>query len=365
MRKVIQQRDCRDTVSSDMSSQPERDIEINPVELCRLFLRKRRLILASVAVSMALAAVIMLLSPNQYTSRATILPTGTSGKLSGLTDLRGSIGLGEVPLVGENSSALYPSILRSDLVREKVLDREYTWQRDRESKSLTLSEYFDIDDPNLLKAALGKITRVSTDRKLGIVAVSVQTECPELSQQVLQEHLTGLEWYLSVKRRSHARERVRYLTTQLDDHGKELRVAEDSLEQFLNVNRDWQISGDPELQTELGRLRREVEVRSKTYLLLAQHLEQARLDAQDDVPIVRILDQPSLPTFKSGPARTLTVIAVGLGVFLLMLAGLFVVHMVGQLRHGPAAEGFSNLQKDFRAAFPVANRLFRSRESER
>ena len=79
----------------------------------------------------------------------------------------------------------------------------------------------------------------------------------------------------------------------------------------------------------LGRHKRNIEINSQTYLLLREQYEMARLTAQKDVPIVRILDMPSLPTLKSSPRRTIIIILSGMVAFILSFG--FIIGFLGQL----------------------------------
>ena len=317
-----------DTTFTSDSAQPSRsfqsDLEINPVEFIRLLKRNRRLIAAVVVGVMVLTAGAMVFTSNRYRSHASILPSGSRDRLSGLMDIAGQFGVGSLASADENSSALYPSILHSDLVCDGVLKNQYEIVSGGDHRAIQLPEYFATDDPTELRLALSEITSVGEDKKLGIIRMGVETTDPQLSQAVLSEYLTQLETYLRFKRRSQARENETYLTDQRALRSIELTQAEDSLQQFMKVNRNWTTSSDPQLQTELARLRREVELQAKTYLLLFQQLELARLEVQKDIPIVRVLDEPSLPTKKSGPRRTLTTLLAGCLAFLVVISWLFV-----------------------------------------
>ncbi len=351
--------DSHDTTFTSDGGQPSRsfqsDIEINPVEFIRQLKKNSRLIAAIVIGVMLLTAGVMVLTPNRYRSHASILPSGSRDRLSGLMDIAGQFGVGGSASANENSSALYPSILRSNLVRAGVLKKQYMITSEGDDHAIQLPEYFTTDDPTELRSALSKITSVSEDKKLGIISLGVETTDPQLSQAVLSEYLTQLETYLRFKRCSQARENETYLTNQRALRSTELTQAEDSLQQFLKVNRNWTTSSDPQLQTELARLRREVELQAKTYLLLSQQLELTRLEVQKDVPIVRVLDEPSLPTRKSGPRRTFTTLLVGCLAFLVTISWLFVRNLWRQEMAG--------VDDNFDAGQSTEDRSLRYRQS--
>jgi len=138
---------------------------------------------------------------------------------------------------------------------------------------------------------------------------------------------------------------------------------------FVSANnfkgkRDWAVSSDPAITKMLSRQQRDIEVKSKTYLFLRQEYEIAKLDAQKDVPIVRILDQPSLPTEKSSPHRTLIMAVCGV---LSLFATLFFIVVLEALKKrsaGPDRESYQALTKDLQRTFPRVTRLVTRRARE-
>ena len=91
-------------------------------------LRYKRMTYTVVTTTLMVTLVYCLLIPNWYTSTATILPTSGGGGLSGLSSLAGSLadmGLGSMMQADENSSALFPKILKSRLLSEKVLNHQF------------------------------------------------------------------------------------------------------------------------------------------------------------------------------------------------------------------------------------------------
>ena len=340
------------------SGENVRDIEIDLVELLRLFARRSRLTLTVVLAVALITAGVMLLTPNKYTSRATILPSGGGSEMSGLIGLAGSLGFQSGNMgIDENSSALYPSILQSDLVRDGVLSRTYSLETNDGPRAVSMEEYFDTDDPDRLRAALARVTSIDTDKKLGVVKISVETAYPGLSRAMLEEYLSQLEHYLIFKRRTQAGNNESYLDRQLADRKKSLQAAEEDLRQFMQSNRNWSVSTDPNLRIEMARLEREVEIQSETHLLLTKQLELARLEANKDIPIVRILDAPSLPTIKSGPSRTLTVIVAAILGLAAMAVYILAAYIWAQMSADGGRERLENLRRDLSQAMPRPSRV--------
>lgn len=335
--------------------------EIDLFALTGLFVKRKKWIAVTVGSVVLMVTVIMLLLPNKYKSTATILPSGTVDAIAEWKDLAG---LGGFALKDQNTSELFPAILYSHLIRDAVLSKEYSFTHESKPVKFTLEEYFDKDNPDRLRKALANITSVGLDKKTGVIDIAVETKYPEFSREILNQYLTELETFILHKRRSQGKDNAQYLARQLKEMQQELEQVEDSLEQFQLVNRDWAVSSDPAITKMLSRQQRDIEVKSKTYLFLRQELEIAKLDAQKDIPIVRILDQPSLPTEKSGPHRKLTIAVCGM---LSLFATLFFVVVFEALKRrstGADRESYQILTQDLQRTFPRVSRLVTRREGE-
>ncbi|UCC45364.1 MAG: hypothetical protein JSU65_05450 [Candidatus Zixiibacteriota bacterium] len=361
MKKRITIRNSRspETESLDTSSSGRAGLcryEIDLVGLARLLVRQRRWIAGIVGSVTVVAIVIMLTTPNRFTSTAVILP---SGKTDRYVALRAMMGLtGGLGLDDENSSALYPTILRSNLVRDSILAREYEFDFEGRTMFLSLSEYVGRTDPDKLRHALAGLTSITSSSRTGEITVAVETQYPEFSRAIVQEYLSQLESYNLHRRRSEARERVRYLVRELERRDAELEAAEDSLSDFQTANRNWASTTDPVILKRLGRLKRDVTSKIEVVAFLSQEHEVAKLDAQKDVPVVRVLGEPSLPTQKSGPFRSVTVITTFLISSALVILAVFLVDLAGQLLKGSNKGDLDRISEDLSEAFPLSSRLY-------
>jgi uncharacterized protein involved in exopolysaccharide biosynthesis len=336
-------------------SSVDRRFEIDPAGLMHLVLARRRAIALFCAVVVAVTTAYLLLQPNLYTSRAVILPTGGN---DGYSSLRAFVGMASgMTLAEENSSSLFPVILRSDLVTDAVLDKEYVYASGSENRRTTMTEYFDIDNRDKLREVLRGVTMIGTDARTGEMIVSVETEHPSLSRAVLDEYLTQLEAFNIFKRKSRAKENQRYLESQLVEASGLLQKSEDDLEAFRKSNANWASTSSPAILTRLGRLQREVELRSSAYLLLQEQYEMAKFEAQKDIPIMRVLDQPSLPTQKSGPFRRNLIILSGILSFGLAVLVVLVADLIRQSVTGSNRPAYERLRTDVTEAFPRASRF--------
>lgn len=340
-------------LSSHSSSRYQ--FEVNIFELARLLVSRRRFIAGLTLIIMIIAATYLFLQPNLYTSMAVILPSGNTANLSALENL---VGLGgNAENYDENSSAMYPVILNSNLIVDSVAHSIYSFRDGETRRVITLADYFGIDNPDRLRRAVRGITSVSADQRTGEIYIGVETENPELSRAVVTNYLNRLEDFNLHKRRSQAGDNEKYLARQLVTARQELQKAEDDLEAFQKANLDWASSGSPEILKELGRLQREVDVKSATYAMLAREHEMAKLDVQKDIPIVRLLDPPSLPTMKSGPFRRNLILLSGIIAFMFAVMVVIILHFVRQLTSGSEKEDYDILRHDVMQSFPRTHRI--------
>ncbi|MCP4569366.1 MAG: hypothetical protein GY841_17465 [FCB group bacterium] len=327
--------------------------EINLFELANTILKRKKIIGLTVLTVMLIAAVVVMILPSQFRSSASILPSGGADEMSELKMLAGFKAGSNFE---ENSSILFPTILRSQTIQNGVIAKTYRFTHDGEEKVLTLKDYFEIDNPDRLSKALDGILYVALDKKTAVIGLSLETTYPEFSQKVLTEYLAQLENYNLHTRRSQAKENALYLGNQITKIKQEMTAVENNLAQFQMVNLDWAGSTDPATLKELGRLKREVELKSQAYMYLVQEYETAKFDAQKDMPIVRILNQPSLPTIKTSPRRTVIVLLSGLITFLTMLIGIIFGEGLKKKEEGPDQEAYRGLRQNIRLAFPRSTR---------
>ena len=84
-----------------------------------------------------------------------------------------------------------------------------------------------------------------------------------------------------------------------------------------------QFSEIPNLEIELLRLKREVEIQSKLYAFLTQQYEESKIQEARDTPTIQILDDASTPIKRFKPKRTIMVIGYSLIAF--VLSGIYVI----------------------------------------
>jgi len=325
------------------------DGEVDLFIITGYLLKNKKLITITVFTIMFITAVIFLMRPNIYCSRASILP---SGKVDKFDDLKKLAGLGGSNGGDENSSALFPVIIRSNLIRDAVLNKSYTFTRDNKKITGTFRDIFDCDNPDLLRNQLLAMTGIHEEISSNVLYLTVESESPEFSQAILQNYLDELETFNLHKRHSRAKDNIKYLERELTLGEKKLLQAENSLETYQMANRDWDITTDPEVIKTLSRLQRDIEIKAKMYTFLLEQYEIAKLDVQKDVPIVRILDRPSLPAIKAAPKRMKAVLLSGV-VALICVTFLVIAFESFKIRYQRGnRKSYDILRRNLKTAFP-------------
>ena len=277
------------------------------LKLLQSLVKKRKWIYLFVGATVLTTVILCLSLPNRYTGRAVILPSGgTADKLGGLKQfagLAGDFSFGSAGFSSENSSFLYPDILRSRLISEAMINKVYQYSQGGKKRSQNLLDYFKVKKMDGAVQALAQITDFDMNRRTGVITISVTTTNRYLSAVIANEYINQLERYNLDTRKSKAKENEKFISQRLEEVKEELKKAEDNLESFQLKNRNFNTASSPELAMELARLEREAEIKSKVFLTLTQQYELARVEAKKDVPIVQVLDYAKPPEEKTGPNR--------------------------------------------------------------
>lgn len=343
----------------DNYSQIEDNSEFSLFDFASIIVNHIKFIVYTIGVLMLLTIVTLFLLPNKYTSTASILPSGSPDSFS---ELKSLAGIGTSSNLNENPSALFPPILKSLHIANAILSEKYSFHVGGNIKTLTLVEYFDEYDNDKLVYELAEISSFRTDKKTAVIHLAVETKYPAFSQALVAKYLFELENYNLYKRRSKAKENEVYLAKQLGAIKEKLSAAENERERFQTENSNWYASSNAIIVKTLSRLNREVEIKSSIYLFLTKEYEKTKFEAQKNVPIIQILDSPSLPTEKSSPHRTLILLLVF--VISLFLTGFMVIIYESVKKHSRKQEKevLDQIKSDLRNTFPTISKyVFRTK----
>lgn len=304
------------------------------LELVNVLLRRRRLLVVlSVAVAV-LAVGHGLVSDVSYSSSGSFTSQGQGGQISRLGGLAAQFGI-NLPDVGAGESPqFYADLLHSTHLLGQAVDRLYRVEAPDGSGEDTLEgnlvELYQIvgESPRLRRdAAIERLrsqVAVETLEQTGVVRFTVTAPWASLSRQ-LADRLIELVQHFNVERRqSRAEEEREFLAGRVEEAEEELLALEDSLEAFLENNRSFDNS--PTLRFRHDRLQRRVSLQQQVYTSLAQSLEEAKIQAVRNTPVITVVEPPR------EPARPDSRMLAVRGVLGLLLGGMLAVFWVFGLR---------------------------------
>ncbi len=271
---------------------------------------------------------LMLVWPKAYTSTASLIPEGggVGGGLSELLGAASQIGLlGGTGIEPSRSSLFYADLLTSRPIVYGVLETRVAGPNGAvagapgDSTELldvlgvsgrTLPERLDKGYRKLLPRLV-----VDTDRRTGIVRLSVTARGPALAAEIADAELRQLAQFNGTSRQSQARARRTFAEKRAVESVAELTSLENSLRQFYERNRSWR--GSPTLVLEEQRLQRQIAVQQEVYLTLRREVETARIAEVNDLPVFTVIERPAPPIRHSKPHRVAVVLYAVAGSWLL------------------------------------------------
>ena len=301
---------------------------LNWMNIISLLWQSRKFIGIVTGTVTVLAIIISLIIPESFKSTAVLLPDIDKSKLgstgSGLSSLAAMAG---VNLSGDVSVVrLYPIILKSESVLQNVIYAKYKTKEFPDS--VNLIRYWEIKEKNpereyevtLIKLRDG--LDVGMDLKTGVLTMSIETEEPQLSADILNKTICVADNFIRTQRNTNASEQRKWIEARLVEVHVDLSKAEDSLKVFREKNRI--VIGSPQLMLDQERLIRDVQINSTMYVELKRQYELAKIEEIRTTPIINVMDYGRAAAKKEGPKRAIiTLISlilafVGSGSYLLI-----------------------------------------------
>ena len=254
--------------------------EINLLDLLRVVVRRKRIILISCTFAALVSAAYSLSMPNVYSATARVLPPQkeVGGGVSALLGQMGGLaGLAGGALGG--SADLYMGILKSRSVADAVIKR-LDLQTKFKTKTIdeTRSRLAGVVKPQAGKDGIITITAENRDPKLAAALANVMVE--ELGNKSVQLNLTKA-----------GNERV-FLEKRLDVVKQDLANAEEALKSFQEKNKMFKVDTQAAASIE-GIAKLKAEIVSKEVQLASLKSFQT-----DETPEVKLL-QASLAKLRS------------------------------------------------------------------
>jgi uncharacterized protein involved in exopolysaccharide biosynthesis len=297
--------------------------EINLLDYWRVIRKRQRLVVRVVIAVVLATVVISLFMTDIYQSKAVITPIASKDSGTGVGALSAlALQFGALPgivLPGGSSAAEIVNLLKSNILREKVIERYQLlpvlfykeWDAEKKDwkrgislnplvyivkivKAITPGEpqgrvRKDTGVPDVWDGLrmLDSIVKVNQNIKENIITITVDYYDPEMAAKIVEYFLTTLTDHMSSEARRVATTNQRYLEEQL---GK---------------------TADPL-------------IKQKIYNLIAQQLETSMMAEVKENFAFKVIDPPMVPDKKAKPKRTQMIllsflISVFMGVFLAFL----------------------------------------------
>jgi uncharacterized protein involved in exopolysaccharide biosynthesis len=288
----------------------------------------RRALIAITAVGIVLGATVALLRKPTYTSTFSFLAETTQDPgRAGLASLAGQFGISLGSMGGSSQPPqLYADLLVSREVLTPIAADSVSVGRGQGGR-VPLHDFLKVsgsDSAVVLDNAIRRLKRdvvaAAVATRTGMVTVTVRTRSPQVSKEVADRLLTGLNRFNLITKQTQAGAERQFAAGRLEAAREALRAAEDALQRFLQANR--QFSNSPELTFQRDRLQREVTLQQQIVTSLAQQYEEARIREVRDTPLLTVIEHPIVPARPDPQFRALTVI---MGALSGLVAGLLLV----------------------------------------
>ncbi|WP_460933914.1 lipopolysaccharide biosynthesis protein [Spirosoma humi] len=336
----------------------ENEIEIRLSDIVHFLRGSIRRLLMGAIIGAIIGALYAFSKPNIYSAQVTVLPEiqAKGASLGGISSLVGLAGIDIGNATGGNVDAIrpdiYPDVLQSVPFALYLLNqRVYS---EKLKASMTLKEFISkIGDENfiskfintfssnkaevqdakldpnnfskaiqitkeqeiLIKVIQTNITSVY-DRKTGILTLTAIEPDPVVAATVARLSLDYLTDYITTYRTEKARKQVAFLVQRVNESRGRYQSAEYALSSYRDRNRNLFLNT---AKIDEQRLQADYLLEQSVYNELSKQLEQAKIKVQDETPVFKILEPPTVPLRKSGPKRMLTVLGFAISSILITL----------------------------------------------
>lgn len=331
------------------------EIEIRLSDIVQFFGQNRWRILVGALMGLIIGGLYAFSKPNMYTAQVTVMPevqSKSASSLGNLGSLAGLAGISLDNLGGQDAIRpdLYPNILQSvpfalDLLKQPVyspaLKARMTLQefmnRTGETNFLrrivrifaggsgniqeesldprNFSQAIQVtkEQDELIKSIQESASAIH-DKKTGIITITATEPDPVVAATVARLSLEYLTNYITTYRTEKARKQVAFLMQQVREAKNKYQTAEYALSNYRDRNRSLYLNT---AKIDEQRLQADYLLAQSVYNELSKQLEQAKIKVQEETPVFKTLEPPTVPLRKSGPKRTLILLGFAVaGAFL-------------------------------------------------
>lgn len=203
------------------------------VDYFEIIIKNKFIVLRVMISTFIISVIVSILLPNIYISTARILPPQQDNNLLGM--MMGQVGGGIASLATDilgkgTSSDLYASILTSEAIKDKVIDRFNLLEI--YGKNNRLDTYKNLD----------RAVKIDVGKKDGIISISVEDKVPKRAADIANAYVEELGSLVSGLNVTGAAQDKHFIETQLIKTKADLSRSEDALKVFQAKNKALDIS---------------------------------------------------------------------------------------------------------------------------
>ena len=290
--------------------------EINLLALFNYLWKEKKAIIYVTSCFFIISIVYSFLATSLYEAKVKIMPVTENN--SGINRFLGIAALAGIDLnnINENKQEIYPEIIRSNFILDKVIDHKYV--NKFYSNPITLIDFFKIDFDsseinwkdktyNKLKELLrNNIIETDIDKVTNILTLTVKIpNDPVLAANIANFIITQLNFYNQNIKKNKARDKRKFIENSVREAKDNLYQAQSAVKQFKEKNK--LIMGSPEQQLFLERLDIEVDVQKTIFIELKKQLEIAKIEEIRDTETIEILENAIVPIKPIWPKKRMIV----------------------------------------------------------
>lgn len=344
--------------------------EYNLKEIVSILFSYRKKIVGIVIGTFVLSVVIAFTTPEEYVTDMLIMPEIDQNQKS--SSLLSSFGVGSLLSGGDNTvlnPLTYYKVLESIPFQEAALRQEFYFSNHKQS--YVLEDYFlNVATPPLTKViekytillpftikriffpkekatvpqtaepsdirnyskdeleliqSLSERIELTFDEITGLMNIQAKMQDPIASAQYLEFAFEYLKSYVIKHKQEKAQNSLDFLSEQLVTITKRYKVSE--LELASYKDRNIVTSGNVRRIEQL-RLENEFNLNSQLFNSFRQKVEEARIQLNDDKPIISVINPIAVPVEKDEPKRlTILVLGIMLGLFFAVAYVISVVYL--------------------------------------
>lgn len=338
-----------DNTNIPQQHMPPPDEEIDLIALAKTAYSGRRTIIPITLIFMVIGFFAAILTPNQYSVTATLVPQASSGssKLGGLSSLAALAGFNmDLGTTAELSPMMYPEIVQSVPFQLELLQTKlnfegiahpvslYDYYTDEAYQKFNLlgsikkytiglpgviisaikgkekpKEYIQNQESTVLSLSteqygllnfIGGAVTLDVDQRAGKLSLSASMPEALAAAQLGQSALELLQNYITKYKIEKAQEQVDFIQGRFDVKKSEFAKAQINLAGFRDRNKNM---SSAMAQTEEERLQSEYQIAFSVYNELAKQLETAKIQVKQDTPVLTVIEPIAVPNERAEPNR--------------------------------------------------------------